>query len=229
MIVVLIALSMAIILCLGACLFISFSQYYYYSIPLFIIGLILYIIEYCFFNRYTMKYPRNDMLEFENFDYKKAIKKEDGMNLIIFVNDHGIWSCEYFNKIIRLDLRGYLFQKSYLRAFVIRNLRYASISNKKPLKYLFKKKLYSGYNYDIFLKTVSKKTILKKIVCKGVSINTLISLMINKSRYYKSFITARTAYRLENFIGPINEKIYMKTGRWREDMKTGDTSSSPKD
>ena len=212
MIVVLITLSMAIILCLGACLFISFSQYYYYSIPLFIIGLILYIIEYCFFNRYTMKYPRNDMLEFENFDYKKAIKKEDGMNLIIFVNDHGIWSCEYFNKIIRLDLRGYLFQKSYLRAFVIRNLRYASISNKKPLKYLFKKKLYSGYNYDIFLKTISKKTILKKIVCKGVSINTLISLMINKSRYYKSFITARTAYRLENFIGPINEKIYMKTG-----------------
>lgn len=209
MIVVLIVLAMAIILCLVACLFISLSQYYYYSILLFVIGVILYIIEYCFFNIYTMKYPRNDMVEFENFDYKKAIKKEDGMNLIIFVNDHGIWSCEYSNKIIRLDLRGYLFKKSYLRAFVIRNLRYTSISNKKPLKYLFKKKFYSGYNYDIFLKTISKKSNVVKIVCKGVSINTLLSLMINKSRYYKSFITARTAYRLENFIGPINEKIYM--------------------
>lgn len=214
MIVVLIVLAMAIILCLVACLFISFSQYYYYSILLFVIGLILYIIEYCFFNIYTMKYPRNDMVEFENFDYKKAIKKEDKLNLIIFVNDHGIWNCVYSNKIIRLDLRGYLFQKSYLRAFVIRNLRYTSISNKKPLKYLFKKKFYSKYNYDIFLKTISKKSNVVKIVCKGVSINTLLSLMINKSRYYKSFITARSAYQLENFIGPINEKIYMNNKYW---------------
>ena len=139
MILVIISLAVLIMLCFVACLFISLSQYYYYSILFFNIGLILYIIEYCFFHRYTTKYPRNDILEFVDFDYKKAIKKESGMKLIVFVNDHGIWTCEYLNKIIRLDLRGYLFQKSYVRAFVIRNLRYKSISNKKPLKYLMTK------------------------------------------------------------------------------------------
>ena len=209
MAIIVLFLFILLILCILFFLVVVLSPYYYYSVPLFIVSSIIYVIEFCLFLKYTSKYPKNSLSEFDHFKFKKAIQLCDGKKCIVFKNNHGIWSCECSDCNIKLDLRGYLFQRQYIRAYVIRNMRYKYISRKRPLKNLTKLRFAIGYKGNLFLKTIDKKIKICKIVDNGVSISTHFSSLLNRAGHYKVYLSNRTAYQFENSIESINERIYM--------------------
>ena len=125
------------VFCIFLGIIILFTPFnYYFSLFLFLYIISLLIGSILFYIK-TNKYPLNDISDYSNLDFKK-ITANFIKNEITFVYEKGVWRCLNDENIL-LDLRGYLFQKSYLISYVIRNFRYKRISKRKPFTDLFKK------------------------------------------------------------------------------------------
>jgi len=109
-------------------------------------------------------------------------------------------------------------EKLDIKVIEQKNFRYFEISNKKPLKYLFTKKLKTEslkkikecnmffFSHD---KLIKKVNIIKE---KVIHHSYLVSL-INQSRYYPYFIGKRIfSLEIRKYIYKINEKIYQEKG-----------------
>lgn len=155
----------------------------------------------------TNKYPLNDISDYSNLDFKK-ITANFIKNEITFVYEKGVWRCLNDENIL-LDLRGYLFQKSYLISYVIRNFRYKRISKRKPFTDLFKKKYYIKKDlnfYIVFIK--NNKTIKKHIIINGFSVLNFLSKEITRSPFYKFYLSNTSRVSLAESYMFIDERRY---------------------
>lgn len=193
-----------------------FTEEKYYL--LFVIALMFYLITILFlliiFYQYTNLYPLNDMKE--NI-IKKSDLDEEKLDIKV-IEQENLFLIKVNDQEYQINLTNYLFKKSYILALISRNFRYFEINNKKPLKYLFTKKLKTEslkklkecnvlfFSYD---KLIKKVNIIKE---KVIHHSYLVSL-INQSRYYPYFIGKRIfSLEIRKDIYKINEKIYQEKG-----------------
>ena len=179
---------------------------------LLVVGIILPIIigtsTMILFWEYTIQYPKNEIDEFKNISLPKNIKTDI---VLTFVNQNGVWTYHHDNQEIKINLKGYLFPNSFIKSYIIRQLRYKIVNKKLPLTDLFKRKLlieqYSANN--IYIETIyNKKTIRTIVVKKGVSLHSLLSQLISQSSYYKDLLFMRSLVSLKRNKSFIDEGIY---------------------
>lgn len=179
---------------------------------LLVIGILLPIIIGTFsmilFWEYTMQYPKNEVEEFIKISLPKNIET----NIVLkFVNQNGVWTYNYDNQEIKINLKGYLFPTSFIKSYVIRQLRYQLVNKKLPLTDLFRRKLpiekYAANN--IYIETINNKSIIRSIVVRqGVSLHTLFSQLISQSSYYRDLLFMRSLVSLKRNKSFIDEVIY---------------------
>lgn len=189
---------------------------------LLVVGILLLIIigtsSMILFWEYTMQYPKNEVDEFKNISLPKNIKTDI---VLTFVNQNGVWTYQHDSQEIKINLKGYLFPNSFIKSYVIRQLRYKIVNKKMPLADLFKRKLpidqFSANN--IYIETISnKKTNRTIVVRQGVSLHTLLSQIISQSSYYKDLLFMRSLVSLKKNKSFIDEVIY--NNRRRNAKKT---------
>lgn len=121
-------------------------------------------------------------------DHLRLSRKISNLNMgrnriISFVNEGG-WKNTNLGISVVFDLRGIVFKKTFIAAFVTRALRYPRISNQKPIRYLGKWRLrVSNHQTDVCLEFnsgSSKKPI--RIVHNGISTPGLLNWAMTKSR-----------------------------------------------
>ena len=190
---------------------ICFTIYYYYSILLFVISLILFLITITLFHKKTNKYPLNDIEKCDILkDFCTKSSEDKNLKIITFKLENGYWICNSEGRTIKLDLSGYLFPQIYIKSFVIRNLRYKVISQKQPLNMLFKNKLFIKKDLNLNLVIISGNKVAEyNLVRNGISKYGLMCREITKSPFYHFFLSNRALNSL-NRITFIDENIYQK-------------------
>lgn len=179
---------------------------------LLVIGILLPIVlatvSMILFWEYTMQYPKNEVEEFKNISLPKNIET----NIVLtFVNQNGVWTYHHDNQEIKINLKGYLFPTSFIKSYVIRQLRYQLVNKKLPLIDLFRRKLliekYAANN--IYIETINNKRTIRSIVVRqGVSLHTLLSQLISQSSYYRDLLFMRSLVSLKRNKSFIDEVIY---------------------
>ena len=175
------------------------------------VAIMSYLVGYVVFHKHTNKYPRNDISEFSTNDFKRLLIKKDNCFEIQFVKKDNDWICENETLSVKLNLNGYAFEKSYIISYVIRNLRYRLISNKRPLKYLFVNKLFIKQAMNVKLQMLDgDKKYEKMIVENGVSKYGFLARRITFSPFYLSGLSNRTYQGIRNFKTYIDESVYKR-------------------
>lgn len=208
----LVLFSIFCIFLLIATIIICFTGYYYYSILFFNTAIISFLISMTLFYKKTNKYPINDieMFDFAVKDFCTNDIKDKNLKIITFEFIDNCWICQNKDKIIKLDLSGYIFPRTYIKSFVIRNLRYKIISQKQPLNMLFKNKLFIKKDLNLNLVIMEENKVTKyNIVNNGISKYGLLCREITKSPFYHFFLSNRAFNSLKR-IKFINETVYQK-------------------
>lgn len=190
-----------------------FSPYYYYAVLTFFFFCVFFLSVLVIFRVNTRKYPRNTGAEFTQVEIHKVQKMIHGAYHLFFRKEHGVWICEYNDDKICLDLQQYLFQKSFICAYVTRQLRYPWIHKKRPLADLFRYRfmLPDYQNKDLFVHFTSKKGEKKiKVVKQGVSHFNFLTQGITEALF--NIVPQHSYHRLERVVMPINEEIFMQMG-----------------
>ena len=180
---------------------------------IFILSMFLSAMSFLFgsviFYKITNKYPLNNISEYYTKKFKKLLIKTEGIYVIRFIKKNGLWVCENNSQIIKLNLGKYLFQKSFLISYVVRNLRYPLISNKLPLKCLFANKYFIKKQLHVKLELIDgDKKSEKIIVNNGVSRYGFIAKLITFSPFYLSAFSNRHYNVTRNFKTYVDEKKY---------------------
>lgn len=177
---------------------------------------ISYIIMYTFFSKYTNAFPKNKLTQ--NIIRESDLKNDFD---IIATDRNGIYTLNINGREINIGLSNYLFKKNYIVALLIRNFRYYSVSNKRPLKYLFSHKIkVSNANLNCKILFYKKGDFIKevKVINDSVSKVNFLQNQVNKSKYYTYFYSnwSQSQY-INKHICRINEQIY-------QDGKMDDTN-----
>lgn len=159
-----------------------FTPSYPYFILFFMLFCVFLLISMAFFQKYTKKYPRNPFEDFKVKNIKQYIKYDCENNYVIeFELKNGVWECENNNLKIKMDLKGYLFQKSFIIAYVIRQQRYKLTNGKRKVSLLHKKEIelfdFKHRNLFVLFKYNNKSEKIQ-IVYNGVSRHTPFSRLI---------------------------------------------------
>lgn len=204
MIVSIALFSFMIISLISFILLFPFGLYQYAIIP-FIIFLILLIVFRMWFYHRCRKYINlnKNIIKIKDFiqtnDYNEGI--------ITFCSRDGIYSCLSDRTTISFNLKGFIFKKSFIRAFVIRQIRYKTVSNKMKISKLFSINLKCECKYDKLYLVINNDSYL--IASNGISKNTFLSAEISKSKFAAMYSSART-YFSSNIVREIDEKIYLE-------------------
>lgn len=196
-----------LIICLFMIGFLLLTNIEYAIIPVIVaLGLVILIRK--IFYSYVRKYPLNDTKDFISKNIYKLVVDSIDFWSISFILKEGVWICEKNGEKVALDLKGFIFPKSFIRAYVIRNLRYKTIDKKTPLYQLYanKYRIDEFKNKDIKLQLCDDSSY---VVRDGVSIYGFISREITKSRSRYMFNTNRSLFSAKKNIVSINEKIYL--------------------
>lgn len=180
---------------------------------IFILSMFLSAMSFLFgsviFYKITNKYPLNNISEYYTKKFKKLLIKTEGIYVIRFIKKNGLWVCENNSQIIKLNLGKYLFQKSFLISYVVRNLRYPLISNKLPLKCLFANKYFIKKPLHVKLELLDgDKKSEKIIVNNGVSRYGFIAKRITFSPFYLSAFSNRHYNTIRNHKSYFDERRY---------------------
>ena len=179
------------------------------SLILLFSSMISFLIGYIVFHRHTNNYPRNDLSDYYIRNLKKILSKKDNYFEIKFVKNNNNWICENNSQLVKLDLNGYAFEKSYLISYVIRNLRYPLISNKQPFKYLFANRFFIKENMNVKLIIINgNKRTEKMIVKNGISRYGFIAKHISFAPFYLSGLSNRHYQSIRKFKSYIDEQKY---------------------
>lgn len=172
-------------------------------------AMMTYLVGAILFYKKTNKFPLNDISEYNATNFKKFIVKNDNCLIIYFVRKDGLWICENDKQQIKLDLSGYFFQKAYLISFVVRNIRYPLISDKLPLKYLFKNSfpIKKGINIKlVMIDGVKKDDIM--VVKNGISKYGFVAKTITMAPFYLSTFSNRHYHSIRNMKTYMDEERY---------------------
>lgn len=203
MIVSILLFCFLIVLFVWFILMFPFGLYQYAIIP-FILFCILFIFFQIWFYHRCRKYINlnKTIVKIDNFIQKRG----NNEGYIIFSSTKNIYSCEGKNSTINFNLEGFIFKKSFIRAFIIRQIRYKTITNKLKISKLFSRKLKCKCKYDKIYLIINNHKYL--IYSKNTSINTFLSSEISKAKFAAMFISFRS-YFFCNEVKEINEKIYL--------------------
>ena len=170
--------------------------------PIFICPLVIFL----FLSRVRM-FPKNDDKNYLLLSKKIAGNEKKNVNDITFFKTEKGWKCEVKGFEYEFNLKGYLYKKSFIIAYVTRAIRYSTVSNKLfpnklvslRLKLLNKKLTCNVYFCD---KDKNRKYVIAK---NGISRLCLLSFFNNYS--YVPYISHRfdkikydSPYRLDEEI-----------------------------
>lgn len=207
--VLLIALSIINTMLLIGMFIMFFTPLYSYAIALLPVIVILYLIISITFFKQTKRLMNKEKEHLIMFSTYKIKEMADMNDVIEFKKISGQWICSR-NENVRFVLNGYMFQKSFIIAWIIRKIRYGTVSNQLNLIKLFKFKLKVTDVEHIKIRFVDGlKCDEYTIVEKYVSKNTFLSRSITKSKYYLNYLGAYT-YKYLKKTRKINEEIYLK-------------------
>ena len=178
-----------------------------YFLPFLALTLILTLITLFSFYGHTIRTNRKlkeILLEFDATPMMQ--KKEDGHHLYFEKSDDR-WVCPAY-PVISFDLSGYLFPKSYILAWIIRNLRYPTISRKLPQKRImsFYCPVKRFHRVTVHFDDNGKQ-FQYVIVNNGVSKNTWITKKITEANYSSYFHSQYFSKELNRVTG-LNEVFY---------------------
>ena len=172
-----------------------FGLYQYAIIPL-----IIFFILLLFFRKYINL--NKVIINIEKFIQINA--QNEGS--ISFSSNNDVYSCVENDEIISFSLKGFILKKSFIRAFIVRQIRYKTVSNKLKISKLFSIRLKCKCKYDKLYLFINKHKYL--IFSNNISKNTFLSSEISKSKFAAMYNSART-YFASNVVEKINEKIYL--------------------
>lgn len=191
-----------------------FTRYYYYSIGIFIFVLILYLVMCIVFFQFTKKMLIKQRKKLVDYKIKNHITIIGEIKYIVFEKVSDKWRCKNDMDVV-FDLHEYLFQKSFLRALIVRKLRYPTVSNKKPLiKFLSFNLEISEFDNLYIRYIINNKIKDYKIVINNISKNSILSRAISKSVYFCNFLDNRVFQKMKK-IEPLNELIYLNNIKYK--------------
>lgn len=169
---------------------------------------------------YISYFPRPESGKYNtNFNIYSAIIKDSKCNYINFKYVNGFFICESKNTSkVKLNLRGLIFKKTFIKSYVIRNLRYEIISSKLNFNKLFNKKIKIPTLNNLTLRIEMKnKFYTYEIVKNNISYLNLWCQIFTFSKYYKKAFSRffRVKHSFLNDISIINEELYSK-GKYKK-------------
>ena len=178
-----------------------------YGTLFLVVSMLLWLFIVLILNKNTMRYPKNNINGCITINNIK--KSTNFAHDFVFINNNGIWEYSYGECKISIDLQGYLFPKAFIRAYVVRNLRYCNC--KSLYEFLKLKLLIKKYKkYDIYIVFREGKQNKKLLISKqGKTMNSILSQFITKSRYYLRFMFIKSIISLKDIPADINEKKYL--------------------
>lgn len=170
-----------------------------------------FVLKYILFAKYTNLYHTNHDISITKYNLPKF--DEDEIVWIDFVFVNGVWETNNVNNMIRVDLKGYVFPKSFIIAYLTRQFRYPVVNKEKALFLLFKRKVtIPRFKHRTVLVRFSdgNNITVKKIIDKGISKISFLERSIIQSRYYTTFLFMQSALEAKRKIGKLDEKKYNK-------------------
>ena len=184
-------------------IFINYLPDHYYIFH-GIVGLFIVAFGSLLCSSINYRYPSNNVS-----DFKIPYKKIESMDFYVTKNK-SIYTIKFDKYTCDLDLKGYTFPLLYVKAFLIRNIRFIEVSNRLPYIYVFKSKIKMTYckikNATIIYKN-KKYNIVKNYISKASFIINLINYSghYNGIEYHKKY--KRPSDPSDNII-KINEGLY---------------------
>ena len=189
-----------------------FGLYQYAIIPLIIFFILLLFFRMWFYHRCRKYINLNrNIIKIDNFINKYDNKE----GAIIFNSFNNEYICKNNGSEIKFNLKGFMFKKSFIRAFTVRQIRYKAISNKLKISKLFSIKLKCKCKYDKLYLVINKHKYL--IFSNNISKNTFLSSEISKAKFAAMYNSMRT-YFASNVVEEINEKIYLDFYKFYRDF-----------
>ena len=177
--------------------------YQYAIIPFIIFCSFLLMLRMWFYHRCRKYINLNrNIIHIEKFIQTRG----ENEGYIIFSSINGIYSCVGNDSIIRFDLNGFICKKSFIRAFIVRQIRYKAVSNKLKISKLFSLNLKCKCRHDKIYLVINNHNYL--IYSNDVSKNTFLSSEISKSKLAAMYSSIRN-YFASNVVEEISEKIYL--------------------
>lgn len=190
--VVIISLLVIIIMITTVSVVVGLIGYWVYSVPILMVACVVYLIyAYTYYVHFTNAIIRNKEQSCA-YQLKKSIVEENGKKIIKFTIDGDYVICDY-DKSIRFDLKKFLFKKAFIRAMVVRHLRYRTVNKKLRLYKFFKLRLRVREQekmdnlYIKFIYGEKEKEI--QVLKNGVSVNSWLSVNIIRARYNRARLT----------------------------------------
>lgn len=161
------------------------------------------------FYRTTNKYPLNNLSEYHIENFEDLFVKENDVYVIKFIKENRVWVCANEAKKVKLNLGTYLFQKSYIISYVIRNVRFPLVSGIRPLKSFLENKFLIRERIDLKLVLINgKKKYEKLIIKKGISEYGYLAREITYSPFYLKGLTHNSLRILLKTTIEIDEEKY---------------------
>lgn len=175
-----------------------------------IVGLFIdFFIIYFRFPSIIYDYPKNNVSDFV-IPYKKV----DNMDFYVSKKKN-IYTIKFDKYMCDLNLKGFVFPLLYVKSFIIRNIRFIEISNRLPIRTLWKRKIKMTYckikNANIIYKN-KKIKIVKNSVSKANLIDNFINLSAHHG-YFPSYSRYDRPFDANNNILKLNEKLYVVKNR----------------
>lgn len=162
------------------------------------------ILFYILLAIHTKKYPKNSIDEYNNFNINNS---PSDITICIF-KENGYWVCKCQDNQVKIDLKGYLFKKSYILAYLNRQIKYSV--HHLTVRQFFKCKLeiMKYKNINIYADFGRKR---KKILHNGVLKQSILCQLISQIRYIKHYLFMKTAvsFSKEKVRKNVDEKDYI--------------------
>lgn len=170
---------------------------------------LFFILDYIFFSKHTNKYPLKISDELLKISFN--IKKNENLDIIV-KKEQGLWIFNLNNMEFEMDLKGYIYPKSFIRSFIIRQLRYSYANKERSIKKLFKINVYlSKYksNNIVISYKLGDKIKSKTVLKQGMSKHTVLSQLISQTRFYKKYFFMKTISSFGETSERMSEKWYL--------------------
>lgn len=174
------------------------------GIIMFSLWILTPILFYILLAIQTKKYPKNSIEDYNDF----RIYKSDSDITIFVSKENGYWVCKCQDKQVKLDLKGYLFRKAYILAYLNRQIKYgiSHMTIRQFFKCKFKIKKYK--NIDIYVVFEGKR---KRILHNNILKQSILCQLISQIRYVKHYLFMKTAvsFSKEKVRKNVDEKDYI--------------------
>ena len=202
--IILVIVDMLILCCSVAMLF---TELFLYSLPVFITASIIFLIIFICFSKHTNKVFAKQKENLLSINFKELYQKDKKTRLIEFEKKGNKWISTKLPET-EFDLGKYLFKKSFILAYIIRQVRYPTISKSLKVIKLFEKKLKVVRYENVIVRFIDGEKIKEYEVVKNyVSKNTTLSKSINRAKWYIYFLSG-LGIGYMNRVRKIDERIY---------------------